>query len=169
MYFRLRHILATGFPQKQLAVIRRLGNCLTWGRFGHLPPNNLPTCYFKSANNLLAETIDGRTQMCFKWGACVPRGQETETATNCGYQHYRHLLPFVTEARVYHAIRQNLDIGINTTHTRKFEIWFFDTQNAFYRVVFLTGPPNFQYQNEKRWTANQRFCSMKFSMYKRSS
>ena len=71
MYFRLRHILATGFPQKQLAVIRRLGNCLTWGRFGHLPLNNLPTCYFKSANNLLAETIDGRTQMCFKWGACV--------------------------------------------------------------------------------------------------
>ena len=38
-----------------------------------------------------------------------------------------------------------------------------------YRVVFLTGPPNFQYQNEKRWAANQRFCSMKFSMYKRSS
>ena len=33
---------------------------------------------------------------------------------------------------------------------------------------FLTGPPNFQYQNEKRWAANQRFCSMKFSMYKRS-
>ena len=38
-----------------------------------------------------------------------------------------------------------------------------------YRVVFLTGPPNFQYQNEKRWAANQRFCSIKFSMYKRSS
>ena len=37
-----------------------------------------------------------------------------------------------------------------------------------YRVVFLTVPPNFQYQNEKRWAANPRFCSMKFSMYKRS-
>ena len=36
-----------------------------------------------------------------------------------------------------------------------------------YRVLFLTVPPNFQYQNEKQWTANQRFCSMKFSMYKR--
>ena len=41
--------------------------------------------------------------------------------------------------------------------------------NFSYRVVFLTGPPNFQYQNEKRLAANQRFCSMKFSMYKRSS
>ena len=38
-----------------------------------------------------------------------------------------------------------------------------------YRVFFLTVPPNFQYQNEKQWAANQRFCSMKFSMYKRSS
>ena len=43
--------------------------------------------------------------------------------------------------------------------------WFAGT----YRVLFLTVPPNFQYQNEKRWAANQRFCSMKFSMYKRSS
>ena len=34
---------------------------------------------------------------------------------------------------------------------------------------FLTVPPYFQYQNEKRWAANQRFSSMKFSMYKRSS
>ena len=34
--------------------------------------------------------------------------------------------------------------------------------------VFLTVPPNFQYQNENRWAANKRFCSMKFSMYKRS-
>ena len=37
-----------------------------------------------------------------------------------------------------------------------------------YRVVFLTVPPNLQFQNEKRWPANQRFCSMKFWMYKRS-
>ena len=37
-----------------------------------------------------------------------------------------------------------------------------------YRVLFLTVPPDFQYQNEKRWAANQGFCSMKFSMYKRS-
>ena len=37
-----------------------------------------------------------------------------------------------------------------------------------YRVLFLFVPPNFQYQNEKRSAANQRFCSMKFS-YKRSS
>ena len=37
-----------------------------------------------------------------------------------------------------------------------------------YRVLFLTVPPDFQYQNEKRSAANQRFCSMKFSMYKRS-
>ena len=35
--------------------------------------------------------------------------------------------------------------------------------------AFLTVPPNFQYQNEKGWVANQRFCSMKFLMYKRSS
>ena len=34
---------------------------------------------------------------------------------------------------------------------------------------FLNVPPNFRYHNEKRWAANQRFCSMKFSMYKRSS
>ena len=34
---------------------------------------------------------------------------------------------------------------------------------------FLIVPPNFQYQNEKRWAANQRFCSMNFSMYTRSS
>ena len=34
--------------------------------------------------------------------------------------------------------------------------------------VFFTVPPNFQYQNAKGWAANQRFCSMKFSMYKRS-
>ena len=32
-----------------------------------------------------------------------------------------------------------------------------DYQNAFctYRVVFLTGPPDFQYQNEKQFAANQ--------------
>ena len=35
--------------------------------------------------------------------------------------------------------------------------------------AFLTVPTNFQYQNEKWWAANQRFCSMKFSMYKWSS
>ena len=34
---------------------------------------------------------------------------------------------------------------------------------------FFTVPPNFQYQKEKWWVANQRFCSMKFLMYKRSS
>ena len=34
---------------------------------------------------------------------------------------------------------------------------------------WLTVPPNFQCQNENRWAANQRFCFMKFSMYKRSS
>ena len=39
------------------------------------------------------------------------------------------------------------------------------TQN----VWFITLPKNLQYQKEKRWAANQRFCSMKFSMYKRSS
>ena len=38
-----------------------------------------------------------------------------------------------------------------------------------YTGCFLTVPPSFQYQNEKRWAANQRFCSMKFSMYNRSS
>ena len=43
------------------------------------------------------------------------------------------------------------------------------SQFQLYRVVLLTVPFNFQYQNEKRWTANQRFCAMKFSMYKRSS
>ena len=37
------------------------------------------------------------------------------------------------------------------------------------RLFILIVPPNFQYQNEKRWAANQRFCSMKFPMYKRSS
>ena len=41
--------------------------------------------------------------------------------------------------------------------------------NYSYRVLFLTDPPNFQYQNENRWAANQRFCSMKFSTYKISS
>ena len=35
--------------------------------------------------------------------------------------------------------------------------------------AFLTVPTNFQYQNEKWWAANQRFCSMNFSKYKRSS
>ena len=60
MYFRLRHILATGFPQKQLAVIRRLGNCLTSGRFGHLllttflhATLNLPTASWRK--QLMAE------------------------------------------------------------------------------------------------------------------
>ena len=36
-----------------------------------------------------------------------------------------------------------------------------------YRVIFLTVPPNFQYQNEKQSAANQRFCSIILSMYKR--
>ena len=40
------------------------------------------------------------------------------------------------------------------------------TVTTIYRVLFLTVPPNFQYQNEKWWAANQRFCSKKFSMYK---
>ena len=31
---------------------------------------------------------------------------------------------------------------------------------------FLTAPPNFEYQNEKWWAANQIFCAMKFLMYK---
>ena len=60
MYFRLRHILATGFPQKQLAVIRRLGNCLTSGCFGHLllttflhATLNLPTTSWRK--QLMAE------------------------------------------------------------------------------------------------------------------
>ena len=44
-----------------------------------------------------------------------------------------------------------------------------DGRIGTYRVVVLTVPPNFQYQNEKQWAANQRICSMKFSMYKRSS
>ena len=39
------------------------------------------------------------------------------------------------------------------------------TQN----VWFITLPKNLQYQKEKRWAANQRFCSMKFSMHKRSA
>ena len=39
---------------------------------------------------------------------------------------------------------------------------------TLYRVDFLTVPPNFQHQNDKWWAANQRFCSMNFSMYKRS-
>ena len=30
----------------------------------------------------------------------------------------------------------------------------------WYTGCFLTVPPNFQYQNEKQWVANQRFCSM---------
>ena len=38
-----------------------------------------------------------------------------------------------------------------------------------YRVLFLTVPLNFQYQKEKHWAANQRFSSMIFLMYKRSS
>ena len=42
-------------------------------------------------------------------------------------------------------------------------------RHILYRVLFLTVPPNFQYQNEKRWAANQRFSSMIFLMYKRSS
>ena len=43
-----------------------------------------------------------------------------------------------------------------------------DYRKPSYRVVLLAVPPNFQYQHEKRCEANQRFCSMKFSMYKRS-
>ena len=42
-------------------------------------------------------------------------------------------------------------------------------RHILYRVLFLTVPPNFQYQNEKRWAANQRFSSMIFLIYKRSS
>ena len=34
------------------------------------------------------------------------------------------------------------------------------------QVGFVTVPPNFQHPNEKRWAANQRFCSMKFSVTK---
>ena len=33
---------------------------------------------------------------------------------------------------------------------------------ALYRVCFLTGPPNFQYRKEKRLSANQSCCYMKF-------
>ena len=29
-------------------------------------------------------------------------------------------------------------------------------RHILYRVLFLTVPPNFQYQNEKRWAASQR-------------
>ena len=39
----------------------------------------------------------------------------------------------------------------------------------FLKGVFFTVPPNFQYQNEKRWATNKRFCSREFSMNKRSS
>ena len=33
-----------------------------------------------------------------------------------------------------------------------------------YRVLFLTAPPDFQYQNEKQVTANQDYFFKKFSM-----
>ena len=33
-----------------------------------------------------------------------------------------------------------------------------------YRVLFLTVPPNFQYQNEKQVAANQDYFFKKFSM-----
>ena len=33
-----------------------------------------------------------------------------------------------------------------------------------YRVVFLTGPPDFQYQNEKQVAANQDYFFKKISM-----
>ena len=41
-------------------------------------------------------------------------------------------------------------------------------RHILYRVLFLTVPPNFQYQNEKRWAANQRFSSIIFLIYERS-
>ena len=47
--------------------------------------------------------------------------------------------------------------------------WVGGSMSVYTGCFFSTVPPNFQYQIVKRWTANQRFCSMKFSMYKRSS
>ena len=54
----------------------------------------------------------------------------------------------------------------------QFRIWTkvsIGLKHTYIQGCLLTVPPNFQYQNEKRWAANQRFRSMKFSMYKRSS
>ena len=46
------------------------------------------------------------------------------------------------------------------------EIWTTDLQvvRTTSRVVFLTGPPDFQYQNEKQVAANRDYFFKKFSM-----
>ena len=45
-------------------------------------------------------------------------------------------------------------------HSMALEIEFVFFLSLTQIQFFLTVPPNFQYQNEKRWAANQRFCSM---------
>ena len=50
--------------------------------------------------------------------------------------------------------------GIKKLPNERFHEFFART----YRVVFLTGPLDFQYQNEKRVAANQDYFVEKFSM-----
>ena len=58
-------------------------------------------------------------------------------------------------------------VSLLLSATPSAQIW--NSLIPYVQGAFLTVPPNFQYQNEKWWAANQRFFSMKFSMYKRSS
>ena len=71
--------------------------------------------------------------------------------------------PFFRAARRFQGtIFSKLKIGplMVDASISKLMIELHNDGRSTYRVVFVTGPPNFQYQNEKRWAANQRFCSM---------
>ena len=60
-----------------------------------------------------------------------------------------HLLrqSFVDSIMIDSAVNSSMLEGANLTKE--------DVVLAMYRVVFLTGPPDFQYQNEKQVAANQ--------------
>ena len=47
----------------------------------------------------------------------------------------------------------------NSENCLMLTIWYVDWIGKYTGWFFLTVPPNFHYQNEKWWAANQRFCT----------
>ena len=109
------------------------------------------------------------------------QADEARKLTDCSHNHVLHgLVKLRRESYETGRVRQRADasfpghpdVGVsfaaNQIHCLTFNaIFFFCMKQCipYTGCFFLTVPPNFQYQNEKQWEANQRLCSMKFLLY----
>ena len=103
-----------------------------------------------------AERIDGADKTYR-----TPGGITGESCCNCNYRQSWIFLPFVYIFPVCAAW-----LGEMTTLGPILRSWTIDGINGIkwadgvYRVVFLTGPPDFQYQNEKTCSAKEELFNI---------